>query len=242
MKLRHTIFNSIGLAIAGVFGLLFVLNLLTIGHVSNSRAVSYLFDMVLGAIVVVGVGGTALVNLVTDRLQPKMTWVMIAVYFLTCAFSLLGIWGILELLLDSNRRGSRHSETPRTRNNTPTFSLGFTRWAAHISWVSPVASFIVVLACTAFHSKAILHLAVLVLFFVLAVSLALGVAALYSIRDHGKRGILAPALAGTFFNGFLLTLIGLALFAGVQEGLSQGKARHLSVTPNSETNSVSGAK
>jgi predicted membrane protein len=77
----------------------------------------------------------------------------------------------------------------------------FTHQAAKASWIAPL----VVIALFVFGhqvaARVILELIALVL---IVAGICLGIAALFGIRKHGRKGIFAPALAGLILNGLLL--------------------------------------
>ena len=79
--------------------------------------------------------------------------------------------------------------------------LTFAHQAAKRSWHSIVVVF--VLGVFAKPARAELAFETLS-FFVLVLGLALGIAALFGIRKHGRKGILAPAAIGIVLNALLL--------------------------------------
>jgi hypothetical protein len=83
--------------------------------------------------------------------------------------------------------------------------------AAKASWILAILSLIVV----AYGSRvgpigSIVFIGLLLI----VVGLALGVVALFGIRKHGTKGILASAIVGITFNGLLLFLFVIGFLAG----------------------------
>jgi len=84
---------------------------------------------------------------------------------------------------------------------TPPQTNAFAHQAAKASWASAVIVFVLV----AFGGRTVARVVIeLVAFVVMLVGVALGVIALFGIRKHGTRGILAPALVGMAINGLLV--------------------------------------
>ena len=157
MKLRHTIFNSIGLAIAGIAGVCFILSLIAItsgrSYTLQRHPVIAVIDVGMELAVALCLGGGGLANILAGRLKPKATITMIVVSFLTCAFIPLGIWGIFELTISRDRKRARQ-ETSReatSSDSSSQFSIGFLRQAATFSWAAAIIGFVVVLLCGSTH-------------------------------------------------------------------------------------------
>lgn len=232
MKLRHTIFNSIGLAIAGIVGVMLVLTLFSVvsGHsyAAQNRSIATLFWMGIELAIVVCLGGCGLSNLVSDKLKPKATTVMIVAYCLTCFLLPVGIWGIIELW--QNREGMR-----RKQSRGDVFTSGKSSFksrpasahrAANISWISAIGGFVVAVICGSTHVDNIAFLGAATATLGMFVSLAYGIYALLCIREHGKQQILIPALIGTMVSGFFLLCIVAALTMGFIEGAAELKQKH----------------
>src|SRR2546427_492399 len=83
----------------------------------------------------------------------------------------------------------------------PTQTTGFPHQAAKASWASAVIVFLLLMFGGRTGAKVIIEMIALLL---LVVGLVLGVIALFGIRKHGTRGILAPALAGILISGLLV--------------------------------------
>lgn len=233
MKLRHTIFNSIGLAVAGIAGVMFILTLL--GVVSGSyktqrNPVSTLTGIGAELVIVLCLGGGGMSNLVSDRLKPKPTIVMITVYCLTCFLLPIGIWGIFELRAggDQKRKIQTKGNSAAVRKSPLKNNPAPARQAAHICWISAVAGFIVAVLCGSTHINPIVFLGAVVATLGMLLSLAFGIYALMRIKELGKKGILLPALIGLIISFvFLLCIIG-ALIKGFSEGAAELRQKHSS--------------
>src|SRR5579885_2297265 len=94
-----------------------------------------------------------------------------------------------------------NTETPSTSAKPPRNKPPFACQAAKGSWASPVIVVVLFVFGSSVSSRVILELIALVL---ILVGLGLGTIALFSIRQHGTKGILAPALVGLVINGLLL--------------------------------------
>ena len=77
----------------------------------------------------------------------------------------------------------------------------FAQQAAKASWICPIVIFLLFAFGHQVAARVVLELIALVL---IVAGISLGVAALFGIRKHGKKGILAPALVGIVLNGLLL--------------------------------------
>jgi hypothetical protein len=91
-----------------------------------------------------------------------------------------------------------NTETPRP---TPPPTKAFAHQAARASWLGPVIIFLLFAFAHQVAGQVILELIALVL---IVAGICLGIAALFGIRKHGKKGILAPALVGLILNSLLL--------------------------------------
>ena len=84
---------------------------------------------------------------------------------------------------------------------TPPQTTSFSHQAAKLSWVCPILV-VLLLACGGrVGARVILELAALLL---IVVGFVFGLIALFGVRAHGSRSILAPALVGILINGLLL--------------------------------------
>ena len=85
--------------------------------------------------------------------------------------------------------------------STPSPKTAFAFQAAKASWVSAVVVFFLITIGGRTGGKALIELLALLLIFV---GLVLGVIALFGVRRHGTKGILAHSLAGILINGLLI--------------------------------------
>jgi hypothetical protein len=83
----------------------------------------------------------------------------------------------------------------------PSQPIALSHQAAKASWASAVIVFFLLMFGNRTGAKVAVELIALVL---LVAGFILGVVALFGIRKHGTRGILAPALLGILINGLLL--------------------------------------
>jgi energy-coupling factor transporter transmembrane protein EcfT len=79
--------------------------------------------------------------------------------------------------------------------------VAFAYQAAKASWIGPIIIFLLFAFAHQVAAGVLLELIALVL---IVAGICLGVAGLFGIRKHGKKGILAPALVGLVLNGLLL--------------------------------------
>jgi len=108
-----------------------------------------------------------------------------------------------------------------------------------------VIGFVTVVLCGATHVKSVIGVAALVYFFILILSFVLGIVALLGVREHGKKGILIPALTGVCISGFFILMTGVALGIGFAEGAAESRKKHSDATHNAvpgETNTVSNSQ
>src|SRR2546429_6780538 len=85
--------------------------------------------------------------------------------------------------------------TPSPRTNA------FAHQAAKASWASAIIIFVLVAFGGRVGARVLIEFIAL---FLMVIGLALGVIALFGIRKHGTKGILAPAIVGIILNGLLL--------------------------------------
>jgi hypothetical protein len=238
MKLRHTIFNSAVLAIAGLEAVFLFFGFLAIvsghSHIARAHPVRSLIELGIEFMVVLCFGGGGIANLSAGRLKRKPTIYIIIASFLSCVFIPLGVWGIVELnLIQAARRGQVLS------NSAPTdFSREFLCRIATISWSSVLLGLVLVLACSLFHAKILTGISFLIFLIVLIVSLVLGIVALTSVKTHGKKGILIPALIGVLISGLpILILVIFTIFTFVD--LRAKRASAMLNAASGQTNIVS---
>jgi hypothetical protein len=81
--------------------------------------------------------------------------------------------------------------------------MTFAHQAARASWLGPILIFLLFAFAHQVAARVLLELIALVL---IVAGISLGVAALFGIRKHGRKGILAPALVGIALNGLLLSI------------------------------------
>src|SRR5258708_40366687 len=79
----------------------------------------------------------------------------------------------------------------------------FAYQAAKASWLGLIVIFVLFAVGHQIEARVVLELIALVL---IVAGICLGIAALFGIRQHGKRGILAPALVGLILNRLLLLI------------------------------------
>ena|SRR2546425_10550217 len=90
---------------------------------------------------------------------------------------------------------------PPVASNEKPSSATFAHQAARASWLGPIVIFLLFAFGHQVAAQVVLELIALVL---IVAGICLGIAALFGIRKHGKKGILAPALVGLILNGLLL--------------------------------------
>jgi hypothetical protein len=191
MKLRHTIFNSISLGVAtfvsySCLGTVLHIFLTHFGPRHLGRSV---LQIVYDSVIIFGVGGSALINLASGRLKSTPTVVMVITYFLTVILSPLGIWGIVELLGNSNKKHRRRERengyvaTPE--KETAGGNLSRVRWMAALSWFIPLAGFVLTGAAGSTHHKAVIQPVVGVSILGLLLSLIFGLYALLNVSEYG---------------------------------------------------------
>jgi len=93
------------------------------------------------------------------------------------------------------------TETPPLPPPQKYRTKAFAYQAARASWLGPVVIFVLFAFGHQVEARVILELIALAL---ILAGICLGIIALFGIRKHGKKGILAPALVGLIFNGLLL--------------------------------------
>lgn len=209
MKLRHTIYNSIGLALAGLYalGLARQIILLMLGHsVRTKHPVEFVVIFIMEVLVVAFVGGGGLTNLANGRLQRKPTLMMIITYCVTVVFLPLGIWGLYELETNEKKRRRHREGENRGRTESSTFSTTFLRRAATLSWVFSVGGLVILflLYCASPHNRPLVSVSILIYLVMLILSLILGIVALCGVREHGKPGILIPSIFGISVSALIL--------------------------------------
>jgi len=191
MKLRHTIFNSIGLGVASFVGYSCFGTVLLIffTHVGLRHPGRYIFQIFYDSVIIFGVGGSALVNLASGRLKSSPTLVMVVVYFLSIFLFPLGIWGIVELLGNSNKK-YRHREridryVASPKKNAAGGNLARVRWLAALSWFIPSAGIILVAAAGSMHHEALIQPVISVSVVGVLLSLIFGLYALFNVSEYG---------------------------------------------------------
>ncbi len=80
-------------------------------------------------------------------------------------------------------------------------AAAFAYQAARASWIAPLVVSALFVFAHQIAAGVPLELIALVL---IVAAICLGIAALFGIRKHGRKGILAPALVGLILNGLLL--------------------------------------
>jgi len=87
-------------------------------------------------------------------------------------------------------------DTPTPPQTTP-----FAHQAAKLSWVCPIIVFLLLTFGRQAGARVIIELVALLL---IVVGFVFGVIALFGMRTHGSKGILAPAIVGIIINALLL--------------------------------------
>ena len=93
-------------------------------------------------------------------------------------------------------------DTP-TRPKTSSFS----RRAARLGWICPVISlivFVLLIFDRQIIARKIIPIFVQVALLLIAVGLVSGIAALFGVSKHGRKGILVPAIVGIIISGLLI--------------------------------------
>jgi hypothetical protein len=249
MRLRHTIYNSIGLVLAALFSLAILFNILKmvrINGVPGHHPFGYFWALVTQMAVVCFAGGGAVANMAAGRLKPKPTIAMIIAYCLTCVLLPMGIWGIIELrMIRDRRRAVRETYSKTESRNHSSFTPKFLRRAAVISWAGVVVGFVIIVFCGASHVRPLINVAIVIFFFTLILSFVLGLVALLGVKEHGKKGILIPALIGICISGFFILMGCIALTIGLFEGAAELRQKHENMIHNSsldQTNAVSNSQ
>lgn len=86
--------------------------------------------------------------------------------------------------------------------DTPTApNTSFSHQAAKLSWACPIIILVLGMLSRQAGVRVIIEIASLA---IIVAGLLCGIIALFGIRTHGKRGILAPAIVGILINGALL--------------------------------------
>lgn len=110
-------------------------------------------------------------------------------------------------------------------NTNPPRPPSFAHQAAKGSWASPIILFVILMFGKQFIPGVILDLVGAL--FIIA-GLALGIVALFGIRRHGSKGILAPAIIGLVIN-LLLLFIFVTNFIAARAKAQKGA--HLNASP-----------
>jgi len=84
---------------------------------------------------------------------------------------------------------------------TPPQTTSFAHQAAKLSWVCPIIVFLLLTFGRQAGARVIIELVALLL---IVVGFVFGVIALFGMRTHGSKGILAPAIVGIIINALLL--------------------------------------
>jgi hypothetical protein len=95
----------------------------------------------------------------------------------------------------------------------------FAHQAAKASWAGPIVVFVLLVFGHQIASQVLLELIALAL---ILAGMGLGIAALFGIRKHGRKGILVPALVGLVINGLLLLIFITNFLAARQQAMSHG--------------------
>jgi hypothetical protein len=245
MKLRQIIYNSIGLGLGCIAGLIVIFNLMRmirVHTVPSQHPFGYLAGLVIFAAITLFVGGGGFANAVADRLQPKPTMGMIVVYFLSIFLFPLGIWGLFELQRNRRKRHSRRDAMGRSSANHSSFTPKFLQIAANVSWISVVSGFAIAVLCGSTHNKSLIAAAVAIFALVVIFSFVLAITALWGVREHGPRGILIPALMGLCSSGLVIIFLIVGIAIGINSAskeLKQERLKAIHDRANQETNAGS---
>lgn len=213
MRLRLGIYHSIGLAIAMVFALIFVINMLG-GFEASSRGDAQpgrFVEKLAGELfIILSVGVGSLLSLLARRSVTPTLYLVVTVYCLSVIFLPLGVWGIVEILLRREQKRQRYQPPQKRALPATAPAPGFSPWFARISCLGSVMGGIL-LATFMFHhpaGAAGLNLRVALLG-LLVVGILFGLLAVAGLREPAGKGILVPALVGVFLGSVLIAGIGL---------------------------------
>jgi hypothetical protein len=108
MKLRVTIFNSIGLAIAAAAAVVFSMSIINMldgrGYYAQEHPLQMLLSAGVELVIALCLGLGGMNNLLAGRMKTVPTRAMIAAFFISIILFPLAIWGIYELKLNQDRR------------------------------------------------------------------------------------------------------------------------------------------
>jgi hypothetical protein len=214
MNLRQTIYNSIGLGVAGFSALLVPGNLLRLARANglpHHHPAGFLFCLIWCGMAVFLIGGGSLVNLGKGRLQFGATIAMSITYCLSIILIPLGIWGIIELQAVPHQRHGHPSSEGHRRYGSTELSATFLRQAAMWSWGGPAGGFVLFVLCGSTHIRPLIGMVTLLYALVILSCLILGLVALFGVRAHGSRGLLIPSLIGVSICGIAILFVAASL-------------------------------
>jgi len=118
------------------------------------------------------------------------------------------------------------------------------RIAAHISWISLAAEFVLFVICALIHNNPLSMASGFIFPFVVILSLVLAIIALLGVREYGPRGILIPALTGICCSGLLFLLgIGMVIYIHAnRKTFEQERLNAMHDPANQTTNAVSSSE
>lgn len=215
MNKRHAIYNATGLGLTAFACWQFMGGLILISAPHPRRHNTIGFQLVIEAAFILCVGGGSFLNIVRGRFSTRPTIALVVGYFLTCFLAPLGIWGIVELYLEREKRRDRSGRnfTPEPSDMPVAPTTPFSYSAAKISWMCAVVGFVSFVLAVPLHMKAVMDIVAPIFIFLMFFSLILGVIALFGVRKYGPHRLLIPALIGTIISGAMTLFIiaGLAL-------------------------------
>lgn len=113
-----------------------------------------------------------------------------------------------------------NTETPPPTSATEApAAKAFAHQAAKASWAGPIVIFVLLVFGHQVAPPVLLDLLALAL---ILTGIGMGIAALFGIRKHGRKGILVPALVGLVINGLLLLIFVTNFLAVRHQAMSHG--------------------
>ena len=228
MKLRQSIYHSIGLAIAMVFTLLFVITILGGVETSsrtNAHPTAFLEKLALQLVVILFIGVGSLLNLLSRRFVSPTLYLVVGVYCLSVIFLPLGIWGVVEIMLHRSQKRQRRPSQNRRRATpevTPATGpvFGFASWYAPISCLG--AALGGGLLASLFYWQPAVGAGIMLrgaAMGLLLLGICFGLLAVARLRDTAIRRTLMTALVGLFLSSVLLTVDSLPFLFVLQHHL-----------------------
>ena len=228
MRLRQSIYHSIGLAIAMVFLFLFAINVFGAMETSsraNTPPTLFLIRLALEVGIILSIGIGSLMNLLIPRFNRKSMALVVSVYCLSVIFLPMGIWGAVEMILNHERRRKKRQSPAGPISQPASFSPRLLRWFAGFSWLGAVLGGSLLVLKFFNHPAAVAGLGWQVVpWGAFLISIIFGLMAVWGTRGSPGRGIWVPTLIGIFLSGTLMTATSLPfLFAWQHRILESGK-------------------